>query len=141
MSKLKRIKEICENLDADIYGKCCNFIENDLENDEDLTELPTFYSRDFCKSITFKELLRWYLPRIGSWIDEPICYEHECEYECKKCDNFKHMEDCEEYVLDKKVKEQHYDMFIELIEIYSSFQNEEKYNDLKNRLKNLINEN
>lgn len=147
MSKLKRIKEICDYLDADVYGKRCNFIELDLDNIDYVTyekymiELPTFYSRDLSKSITFKELLKWYLPRLGNWIDEPICYKHECEFKCKKCDNFKNMENCEEYVLDKKIKNKHYDMFIELIEIYSSFQNEEKYNELKNKLEKIINEN
>lgn len=62
----KRIKEICGKLDADIYWKGCNFLEN--ENDD---EIPTFYSRDDCRSISFRELLLWYLPRLGSWQDEP----------------------------------------------------------------------
>lgn len=53
-SQLDRIREICGHLDVDCYGKDCNFIQ-----DED--EL-IFYSRDFCHEITFRELLKWYLP-------------------------------------------------------------------------------
>ena len=46
----KRIKEICEELDVDIYWKDCNFLENEQDDD-----IPTFYSRDECHSISFRE--------------------------------------------------------------------------------------
>ena len=51
---IERLKEILGILDADIYWKDCNFIE-----DTETEDMPTFYSRDYCRSITFKELLLW----------------------------------------------------------------------------------
>lgn len=108
----KRIKEICGKLDADIYWKGCNFLEN-----EDDDEIPTFYSRDDCRSISFRELLLWYLPRLGSWQDEPNC--NDCDGEV--CDDFMHIENCKEMILDEKVKKRHYELFLELVDIYAYY--------------------
>lgn len=134
MRKIKeRIKEICEELDADIYWKSCNFLENKEDDD-----IPTFYNRDECHSISFRELLRWYLPRLGDWQDEPNC--SDCEHD--KCKNFTKIEECEEMVVDKKIKESHYSLFLELIDIYAYYtqQDHVKYNELKNKCKNLLEE-
>ena len=108
----ERIKEICDILDADIYWKDCNFLEN-----EDDDEIPTFYSRDECHSISFRELLLWYLPRLGSWQDEPDC--NDCNH--KDCDNFMHMDNCKDMVLDEKIKKRHYELFLELVDIYAYY--------------------
>lgn len=70
----KRIKEICNELDVDIYWKNCNFLENEEDD-----SIPTFYNRDECRSISFRELLVWYLPVLGNWQDEPNC--DECEFD------------------------------------------------------------
>ena len=37
-----KIKEICSYLDVEVYGKQCNFLEDD----------DTFYSRDYCHNIS-----------------------------------------------------------------------------------------
>lgn len=134
---MKRLREILGILDADIYWKDCNFIE-----DENTKLMPTFYSRDLCKSLTFRELLSWYLPRLGFWQDEPVCTESECQYECKKCNQFTDMENCEDYVLDVKVKKRHYELFMELVDIYAYYTSDDcsKYNELKDQLKELITE-
>ena len=126
----KRIKEICDILDADIYWKDCNFLEN-----EDDDEVPTFYSRDGCHSISFRELLLWYLPRLGSWQDEPCC--DDCDH--KDCDNFMHMDNCKDMVLDKEIKKKHYELFLELVDIYAYYtqQDHVKYRELKD-ISNLI---
>ncbi len=129
----KRIKEICEILDVDIYWGNCNFLEN-----EDDDNIPTFYSRDECRSILFRELLRWYLPKLGSWQDEPDC--NDCD--CKKCNNFTKMEECKEKVIDKKIKENHYSLFLELVDIYAYYtqQDHVKYKELKDKFKCLLEE-
>lgn len=62
---LDRIDEICGYLDCDIWGKRCNFIQYRGGGD-----CLLFYNRDFCKEITFKELIKWYLPRYSSLDDE-----------------------------------------------------------------------
>ena len=104
MRKMKeKIKEICNELDTDIYWKGCNFLENEEDDD-----IPTFYSRDECHSISFRELLRWYLPRLGSWQDEPNC--NDCDH--KACSNYVHTEKCEDMVTDRIVKEKHYSLFL-----------------------------
>lgn len=128
-----RIKEICGELDSDIYWKDCNFIENDEDD-----EIPTFYSRDECRSISFRELLLWYLPRLGSWQDEPDC--RECDH--KDCSNFVHTENCGIMVIDKETKKRHYNLFLELVDIYAYYtqQDHVKYNELKNKCKNLLEE-
>lgn len=134
MRKMKeRIKEICEILDADIYWKGCNFLENEEDDD-----IPTFYSRDVCNSISFRELLRWYLPRLGSWQDEPNC--QDCNH--KKCKNFTQMGKCKEMVTDEKVKDRHYSLFLELVDIYAYYtqQDHVKYEELKNKCKGLLEE-
>ena len=129
----ERIKEICDILDADIYWKDCNFLEN-----EDDDEIPTFYSRDECHSISFRELLLWYLPRLGSWQDEPDC--NDCNH--KDCDNFIHIENCEDMILDQKIKKKHYELFLELVDIYAYYtqQDHVKYRELKDKCKSLIEE-
>lgn len=134
MSKMKeRIKEICEILDANIYWKGCNFLEN--EEDEDI---PTFYSRDECRSISFRELLRWYLPRLGSWQDEPNC--NDCDH--KKCKDFTKMDECNEIVADEKVKERHFSLFLDLVDIYAYYtkQGHVKYKELKEKCRSLFEE-
>lgn len=134
---IERLKEILGILDADIYWKDCNFIE-----DTETKDMPTFYSRDYCRSITFKELLIWYLPRLGSWQDEPKCDEYECRYGCKKCNDFLNMDQCEDHVLDMKIKESHYELFMELVDIYAFYKSDDcsRYNRLKNRLKSILEE-
>lgn len=129
----KRIREICGELDTYIYWKDCNFLEN-----EDDDEIPTFYSRDDCHSISFRELLRWYLPRLGNWQDEPNC--HECNH--KKCKDFTEMDNCKDFVLDEKIKERHYSLFLELVDIYAYYtqQDHVKYTELKDKCKSLIKE-
>ena len=129
----ERIKEICDILDGDIYWKDCNFLEN-----EDDDEVPTFYSRDECHSISFRELLLWYLPRLGSWQDEPCCYD--CDH--KDCDNFMHMNNCKDMVLDKEIKKKHYELFLELVDIYAYYTQRDhaKYRELKDKCKSLIEE-
>lgn len=129
----KRIKEICEKLDGDIYWKGCNFLEN-----EDDDEIPTFYSRDDCQSISFRELLLWYLPRLGSWQDEPDC--NDCD--CKDCDDFRHIENCREMVLDEQVKKRHYELFLELVDIYACYTQQDhiKYRQLKEKCKSVLKE-
>lgn len=134
MRKMKeRIREICGELDADIYWKDCNFLEN-----EDDDEIPTFYSRDDCHSISFRELLRWYLPRLGSWQDEPNC--DDCDH--KACSNYMHVENCEDMVTDEKIKERHYSLFLELVDIYAYYtqQDHVKYTELKDKCKSLLEE-
>lgn len=127
----KRIKEICDILDVDIYWKNCNFLENEEDDD-----IPTFYSRDECHSITFRELLKWYLPRLGSWQDEPDC--NDCDH--VKCKNFTKIEECEERILDKDIKERHYSLFLELVDIYAYYtqQDHVKYKELKDKCKSLL---
>ena len=129
----ERIKEICDILDADIYWKDCNFLEN-----EDDDEVPTFYSRDECHSISFRELLLWYLPRLGSWQDEPDC--NDCNH--KDCDDFMHMENCKDMVLDEKIKKRHYELFLELVDIYAYYtqQDHVKYIELKDKCKSVLEE-
>ena len=129
----ERIKEICGILDADIYWKDCNFLEN-----EDSDEVPTFYSRDKCHSISFRELLLWYLPRLGNWQDEPDC--SDCNR--KDCDGFKHMENCKEMVLDEKIKKKHYELFLELVDIYAYYTQQDyvKYRELKDKCKSVLEE-
>lgn len=105
----KRIMEICHELDVDIYWKDCNFLENE-ENDE----IPTFYSRDECHSISFRELLLWYIPRLGRWQDSPNC--NNCNR--KKCKDFTKMNKCKQYILDCQIKDRHYALFLELAGIY-----------------------
>lgn len=134
MKNLKgRIKEICGTLDADIYWKDCNFIEN--EDDDDI---PTFYNRDICHSISFRELLKWYLPRLGDWQDEHNC--NDCDHE--KCKNFTQIDKCEDMEIDKQIKEGHYSLFLELVDIYAYYtqQDHVKYNELKDKCKNLLEE-
>ena len=128
-----RIKEICDVLDADIYWKGCNFLENEEDD-----EVPTFYSRDICHSISFRELLLWYIPRLGNWRDEPIC--DYCDH--KDCDNFSHTENCKSMVLDEKVKKEHYDLFLELVDIYAYYtqQDHVKYKELKDKCKSVLEE-
>ena len=132
---IERLKEILGILDADIYWKDCNFIE-----DTETEDMPTFYSRDYCRSMTFKELLIWYLPRLGSWQDEPKCDEYECRYGCKKCNDFLDMDQCEDHVLGMKIKERHYELFMELVDIYAFYKSDDcsRYNRLKNRLKSIL---
>lgn len=129
----KRIKEICGELDGDIYWKDCNFLEN-----EDDDEIPTFYSRDDCHSISFRDLLLWYLPRLGSWQDEPNC--NDCD--CNDCDNFRHIENCREMVLDEQVKKRHYELFLELVDIYAYYTQQDyvKYRQLKEKCKSVLKE-
>ena len=129
----ERIKEICDILDADIYWKDCNFLEN-----EDDDEIPTFYSRDECHSISFRELLLWYLPRLGSWQDEPDC--NDCNH--KDCDNFMHMDNCKDMVLDEKIKKRHYELFLELVDIYAYYMQQDhvKYRELKDKCKSVLEE-
>lgn len=129
----KRIMEICEELDADIYWKDCNFLENEEDD-----EVPTFYSRDECHSISFRELLLWYLPRLGEWQDEPCC--DDCDH--KKCKNFTNMDNCKQFVLDGQVKDKHYSLFLELVDVYAYYtqQDHVKYNELKDKCRNLIEE-
>jgi len=129
----KRIKDICGELDADIYWKDCNFLENEEDN-----EMPTFYNRDECHSISFRELLLWYLPKLGQWQDEPNC--NDCDH--KACDDFMDMDNCKEMVLDEKIKKRHYELFLELVDIYAYYtqQDHVKYNELKNKCKSLIEE-
>ena len=128
-----RIKEICGELDGDIYWKNCNFLEN-----EDDDNIPTFYSRDYCYSISFRELLKWYIPRLGSWQDEPIC--DDCDKNA--CSNFIHTENCKEMITDKMIKERHYNLFLELVDIYAYYtqQDHVKYKELKNKCKSLLEE-
>lgn len=121
----ERLKEIVGYLDCDIYWKQCNFLDEDtLENGK-----VEFYSRDECKNISFRELLLWYLPRLGDWQDAPDC--SECDKECSKC---------EEGILDRKVKQKHNELFLELIYIYVFYNSNDctKYNELKNKLSDLV---
>lgn len=120
----KRLKEIIGILDADIYWKQCNFLQEDSDEIQ-------FYSRDKCKNISFKELLLWYLPQLGSWQDEPNCNECDKDYKCTIC---------EEGIADQKVKQIHYNLFLELIDIYAFYKSREDYSKYKYIL-NLINDN
>ena len=86
----ERIREICNYLDVDCYGKNCNFLQEDDDNG------LLFYSRDLCHNITFRELLEWYIPRLGNFdldIHEDIA----------------------------SAKENQLETFMELIEIYSYY--------------------
>lgn len=93
MLNIKRIKEICEYLDAEVYGKGCNYIND--ENDYDIE----FYSRDYCCNISFEKLIRWYLQRIN-------CYDE---------DDYNTLEEAQ------KASDYRYDLFIELINIYANY--------------------
>lgn len=112
--KEERIKEICGILDGDIYWKDCNFL-SDLDDDNGI---PTFYNRDLCKTISFRELLLWYLPQLG-----------ECD-----------IEECESYTEREKVKEIHCNLFMELVDIYAYYTQREysKYKDLFDDLKDSL---
>lgn len=96
MLNINRINEICNNLDVDTYGKGCNFINAD-------DGIITFYSRDYCRNISFNELIRWYLGRIDL-IDE---------------------EDLESDVIPSYLNHR-YDLFMELIDFYSNYRILEK---------------
>ena len=128
----KRIVEICEELDVDIYWKNCNFLENEEDD-----EIPTFYSRDE-GSISFRELLLWYLPRIDEYQDELDC--DQCNHE--KCNNFRNVGKCEDYVLDGKIKDKHYSLFMELVDIYAYYTQRDyaKYKELKDKCKSVLEE-
>lgn len=67
---MDRIKEICTKLDAKAYGKECNFLTDDME----------FYSRDYCRNISFRELIKWYLSNIDL-IDEDYETNEEVQNE------------------------------------------------------------
>jgi len=101
----ERLKEILDYLDCDIYWKNCNFIQDYSESEE-----IVFYSRDLCRNITFRELLLWYLPRLGRYQDEPNCDECDNDYKCTECEEGKNAE-----IVQKK----HHELFLELIDIYS----------------------
>ena len=130
----KKNKRNCGKLDADIYWKDCNFLEND-EYLLDTTDMVYSYSRDKCHSMSFRELLLWYLPRLGSWQDEPCC--DDCVH--KDCDNFMHMDNCKDMVLDKEIKKKHYELFLELVDIYAYYtqQDHVKYRELKDKCKSM----
>ncbi len=108
----EKIIDICDELDADIYWKRCNFLENEEDD-----EIPTFYSRDECRSISFRELLLWYLPQLGWHQDVPDC--NDCDR--KACDRFRHTENCQSMATDKQVRERHYQLFMELVDIYAFY--------------------
>ena len=129
----KRIKEICNELDVDIYWKNCNFLENEEDD-----SIPTFYNRDECRSISFRELLVWYLPVLGNWQDEPNC--DECNQE--SCNSFTDVKNCKELQLDREVKNRHYSLFLELVDIYAYYTQQDcvKYTELKNKFKCLFEE-
>jgi len=90
MINYDRIREICEYLDVEIYGKDCNFIDEDS---------VTFYSRDYCHSISFEELIKWYIKRIDI-IDVD--------------------EDCDANIVVDKV-DKNIEYLMELIKIYSIY--------------------
>jgi hypothetical protein len=128
----ERLKQILEELDADIYWKCCNFLQDDPDEEFEIE----FYSRDLCHNISFKELLLWYLPRLGDWQDEPDC--DDCDK--VKCSNFRHCENCDELTMDKQVKERHYNLFLELVDIYTYYNSQDckRYNQLKDALRTIL---
>lgn len=80
-SQRDHIKDICGHLDSDGYGKQCNF----LQDDEDDIK---FYSRDLCEDITFRELLKWYLPRIHNYENENTPNDILSKYMDQKEDMF-----------------------------------------------------
>ena len=88
----KHIDEICSELDVDCYGKQCNFTE---ETEQGLQ----FYSRDYCYNISFRDLIEWYIPKLGYFdgLDEN---DYKAQQEC-----------CE-----KQLK-----LFMELIDIYAVY--------------------
>lgn len=90
MDNINKIKELCGRLDADIYGKNCNFIADDADAEIE------FYSRDYCRNITFKELIKWYIERIN-------CNQYDENYQ-------------DDYLQDF---ERNIEILIELIEAYS----------------------
>lgn|ERR1035437_371956 len=92
MINYKRIKEICGYLDAEVYGKGCNF----LNEDED--EI-SFYSRDYCHDISFEDLIEWYIKRI-SYTDSEIDEDTNTSFDA----------------IDKNVN-----LLMELIKIYSIY--------------------
>ena len=128
----KRIMEICSELDADIYWKECNFLEN---KDDD--EIPAFHNRDM-GTISFRDLLLSYLPRLGEWENEPDC--DRCNG--KACNNFVHIGKCEDMVADRKIKNKHYELFLELVDIYAYYtqQDHARYRELKQKCKNILEE-
>lgn len=99
----ERIKEILGELDADIYWKDCNF---PTEVNGELM----FYSREECRNITFKELLRWYIPRLGDYQDD-----------CSGCDDTKDCRECENLPISAGVMNRHCELFFELIDYYSLY--------------------
>jgi hypothetical protein len=99
----ERIKEILGELDCDIYWKDCNF---PTEVNGELM----FYSRDDCKNISFKDLLKWYIPRLGDFQGDLDC--EDCNEECK---------DCEYPSISAGVWSKHLDLFLELIDYYSLY--------------------
>lgn len=100
-----RIKEILGELDADVYWKNCNF---PTEVNGELM----FYSRDMCKNISFKELLKWYMPLLGEFQDQD---DDKC-IDCNKSCN-----ECEYSALSSSVLNRHCELFFELIDYYSLY--------------------
>lgn len=58
------------------------------------------------------------------------------------CDDFMHIENCKEMILDEKVKKRHYELFLELVDIYAYYtqQDHVKYRQLKEKCKSVLKE-
>ena len=52
------------------------------------------------------------------------------------------MDNCKDMVLDKEIKKKHYELFLELVDIYAYYtqQDHVKYRELKDKCKSLIEE-
>lgn len=112
----ERLKEIVGFLDSNAYGKNCNFLDEDVLEDDGTVQ---FYSRDYCHNISFKELLKWYLSRL---------------YYNDYLDGLD--EEKEKWDVKAKFAEEAENLFMELVDIYVFYNSQDytKYNELRNKL-------
>lgn len=99
-----RVRVILDLLDPDCYGKNCNY----LCEDKLIDNMPSFYSRDYCRNISFKELLEWYIKRLGR-------FENDCYLEEGRVPTEEEVE-CHNKMVENQLK-----LFMELIDIYSVY--------------------
>lgn len=116
----ERLKEIVEILDCNVYLKNCNFLDEDILENEGVVQ---FYSRDYCRNISFRELLQWYLSRLyyNDYLDD--------------------MEESEEkWNEDVKYAIEQEKLFMELVDIYVFYNSKDyiKHRALLTKLNEII---
>ena len=100
----ERISEIINELDGSCYGKGCNYL---VDGQVGKDNMPCFYSRDYCYNISFEDLIKWYIPRLGNF-DEDYWDEERAPTK-------------EELEQHNKWAEEQLNLFMELINIYSVY--------------------